>query len=150
MTLEQPKAFKQHFARGEQSLSNSPDNSQAITVYDYTAGRCCLYRIVMTLANSTLRGPQADTLLLVDIPSTRGSHTWTLTSNGLLGTYTAPIPPFHFHSAWQDPAQPMWTTRTSSLLLRSSTAHLLLCPCSHSTGRHPQCSSGWPPRCTPS
>ena len=23
--------------------------------------------------------------------------------------YTAPIPPFHFHSAWQDPAQPMWT-----------------------------------------
>ena len=27
-----------------------------------------------------------------------------LTPNGLLGTHTAPIPPFHFHSAWQDPA----------------------------------------------
>ena len=34
------------------------------------------------LAHSILRGPQADTLLLVDIPSTRGSHTWTLTPNG--------------------------------------------------------------------
>ena len=41
-------------------------------------------------------------------------------------------------------------SRTSSLLFRSSTAHLLLRPCSHSTGGHPQCSSGWPPRCTPS
>ena len=30
-------------------------------------------------------------------------------SYGLLGTYIAPIPPTHFHSAWQDPAQPMWT-----------------------------------------
>ena len=45
--LDTIKAFKQHFARGEHSLSNSPDDSQAITVYDYTAGRCCLYRIVM-------------------------------------------------------------------------------------------------------
>ena len=27
---------------------------------------------------------------------TRGSHTWTLTPNRLLGTFTAPIPPFHF------------------------------------------------------
>ena len=70
---------------------------------------CDPQAIADALANSTLRGPQADTLLLVDIPSTRGSHTWTLTPNGLLGTYTAPIPPFHFHSAWQDPAQPMWT-----------------------------------------
>ena len=70
---------------------------------------CDQQTIADALANSTLRGPQADTLLLVDIPSTRGSHTWTLTPNGLLGTYTAPIPPFHFHSAWQDPAQPMWT-----------------------------------------
>ena len=59
---------------------------------------CDPHAIADVLANSTLRGPQADTLLLVDIPSTRGSH-----------TYTAPIPPFHFHSAWQDPAQPMWT-----------------------------------------
>ena len=59
------------------------------------------------LAHSTLRGPQADTL--VDIPSTRGSHTWTLTPNGLLGTPNAPIPSFHFHSAWQNPTQPMWT-----------------------------------------
>ena len=58
---------------------------------------------------ATLRGPEADTILLVDVPSTRGSHTWTLTPNGLLGTYTAPIPSFHFHSAWQDPAQPLWT-----------------------------------------
>ena len=32
-------------------------------------------------------------------PSTQGSHTWTLTHNGLLGTYTAPIPSFRFHSA---------------------------------------------------
>eukprot|EP00434_Breviolum_minutum_P037976 symbB.v1.2.033674.t1/scaffold4216.1/size42974/5 len=68
---------------------------------------CDPQAIADALAHSTLRGPQADTLLLVDIPSTRGSHTWTLTCNGLLGTYTAPIPPFHFHSAWQDPAQ--WT-----------------------------------------
>ena len=47
LTLVQPKAFKQHFARWEHSLSNSPDDSQVMTVYDYTAGRCCLYRIVM-------------------------------------------------------------------------------------------------------
>ena len=65
--------------------------------------------IADVLANSTLRGPQADTLLLVDIPSTRGSHTWTLTPNNLLSTHNAPIPSFHFHSAWQHPAQPMWT-----------------------------------------
>ena len=70
---------------------------------------CDPQAIADVLANSTLRGPQADTLLLVDIPSTRGSHTSTLTPNGLLGTYTAPIPPFHFHSAWQHPTQPMWT-----------------------------------------
>ena len=70
---------------------------------------CDSQSIADALAHSTLRGPQADTLLLVDIPSTRGSHTWTLTPNGLLGTHTAPIPPFHFHSAWQDPARPMWT-----------------------------------------
>ena len=56
---------------------------------------CDQQAIADTLAHSTLLGPQADTLLLVDIPSTRGSHTWTLTPNGLLGTYTAPIPPFH-------------------------------------------------------
>ena len=56
--------------------------------------------IADVLANSTLRGPQADTLLLVDIPSTRGSHTWS---------HNAPIPPFHFHSAWQHPSKPMWT-----------------------------------------
>ena len=80
---------------------------------------CDPQAIADALANSTLRGPQADTLLLVDIPSTRGSHTWTLTPNGLLGTYTAPIPPFHFHSAWQDPAQAMWNNperhRSSSI-----------------------------------
>ena len=70
---------------------------------------CDSQSIAHALAHSTLRGPQADTLLLVDIPSTRGSHTWTLTPNGLLGTHIAPIPPFHFHSAWQDPARPMWT-----------------------------------------
>ena len=57
---------------------------------------CDPQAIADALANSTPRGPQADTLLLVDIPSTRGSHTWTLTPNGLLGTYTAPIPPFSF------------------------------------------------------
>ena len=80
---------------------------------------CDPQAIADALANSTLRGPQADTLLLVDIPSTRSSHTWTLTPNGLLGTYTAPIPPFHFHSAWQDPAQAMWNNperhRSSSI-----------------------------------
>ena len=38
---------------------------------------CDPQAIADALANSTLRGPQADTLLLVDIPSTRGSHTWT-------------------------------------------------------------------------
>ena len=65
--------------------------------------------IADVLANSTLRGPQADTLLLVDIPSTRGSHTWTLTPNHLLGTHNAPIPPLHFHSAWQHSTKPMWT-----------------------------------------
>ena len=70
---------------------------------------CDSQAIADAIAHSPLRGPQADTLLLVDIPSTRGSHTWTLTVNGLLGTYIAPIPPSHFHSAWQDPAQPMWT-----------------------------------------
>ena len=70
---------------------------------------CDSQAIADAIAHSPLRGPQADTLLLVDIPSTRGSHTWTLTANGLLGTYIAPIPPSHFHSAWQDPAQPMWT-----------------------------------------
>ena len=31
LTLVQPKAFKQHFARWEHSLSNSPDDSQVIT-----------------------------------------------------------------------------------------------------------------------
>ena len=70
---------------------------------------CDSQAIADAIAHSPLRGPQADTLLLVDIPSTRGSHTWTLTANGLLGTYIAPIPPSHFHSAWQDSAQPMWT-----------------------------------------
>ena len=70
---------------------------------------CDSQAIADAIAHSPLRGPQADTLLLVDIPSTRGSHTWILTANGLLGTYIAPIPPSHFHSAWQDPAQPMWT-----------------------------------------
>ena len=43
---------------------------------------CDSQSIADALAHSTLRGPQADTLLLVDIPSTRGSHTWTLTPNG--------------------------------------------------------------------
>ena len=56
LTLVQPKAFKQHFARCEHSLSNSPDDSQAITVYDYTAGRCCLYRIVTNWSTHVL-GP---------------------------------------------------------------------------------------------
>ena len=70
---------------------------------------CDQQAIADVLANSTLRGSQADTLLLVDIPSTRGSHTWTLTCNGLLGTHNAPIPSFHFHSAWQHPTKPMWT-----------------------------------------
>ena len=65
--------------------------------------------IADAIAHSPLRGPQADTLLLADISSTRGSHTWTLTANSLLGTYIAPIPPSHFHSAWQDSVQPMWT-----------------------------------------
>ena len=37
------------------------------------------------------------------------SHTSTLTPSGLLGTHNAPIPSFHFHSAWQHPSQPMWT-----------------------------------------
>ena len=45
---------------------------------------CDQQAIADVLANSTVRGPQADTLLLVDIPSTRGSRTWTLTPNGLL------------------------------------------------------------------
>ena len=44
---------------------------------------CDPQAIADALANSTLRGPQADTLLLVDIPSTRGSHTWTLTPRHL-------------------------------------------------------------------
>ena len=44
LTLVQPNAFKQHFARCEHSLSNSPDDSQGKAVYAYTAGRCCLYR----------------------------------------------------------------------------------------------------------
>ena len=70
---------------------------------------CDSQAIADAIAHSPLLGPQADTLLLVDIPSTQGSHTWTLTVNGLLGTYTAPIPPSHFHSAWQDPVQSMWT-----------------------------------------
>ena len=47
LTLVQTKAFKQHLARWELSLSDSPDDSQAMTVYDYTAGRCCLYRILI-------------------------------------------------------------------------------------------------------
>ena len=54
---------------------------------------CDSQAIADAIADSPLRRPQADTLLLVDIPSTRGSHTWTLTVNGLLGTYIAPIPP---------------------------------------------------------
>ena len=57
---------------------------------------CDPHAIADVLAHSTLRGPQADTLLLVDIPSTRGSHTWTLTPNGLLGTFTAPTVGPHF------------------------------------------------------
>ena len=40
--------------------------------------------IADVLANSTLRGPQADTLLLVDIPSTRGSHTSPMASSALI------------------------------------------------------------------
>ena len=79
----------------------------AVKLHSLTS--CDPHAIADVLAHSTLRGPQADTLLLVDIPSTRGSHTWTLTPHGLLGTFTAPIPPFHFHSAQQDPAQPMMT-----------------------------------------
>ena len=47
LTLVQTKAFKQHFARWEHSLSYSPDDSQVMTGYSYTAGRCCLYRILM-------------------------------------------------------------------------------------------------------
>ena len=70
---------------------------------------CNSQAIADAIAHSPLRGPQVDTLLLVDISSTRGSHTWTLTANDLLGTYIAPIPPSHFHSAWQDPVQPIWT-----------------------------------------
>eukprot|EP00434_Breviolum_minutum_P021740 symbB.v1.2.019190.t1/scaffold1512.1/size114451/1 len=70
---------------------------------------CDSQAIADAIAHSPLRGPQADTLLLVDIPSTQGSHTWTLTANGLLGTYIASIPPSHFHSAWRNPVQPMWT-----------------------------------------
>ena len=49
LTLGQPKAFRQHFARGEHSLSNSPDEFQAIIGYDHTAGRCCLYRVVVRI-----------------------------------------------------------------------------------------------------
>ena len=79
----------------------------AVKLHSLTS--CDSQSIANALTHSTLRGPQADILLLVDIPSTRGSHTWTLTLNGLLGTHTASIPPFHFHSAWQDPAPPMWT-----------------------------------------
>ena len=48
---------------------------------------CDSQAIADAIAHSPLRGPQADTLLLVDIPSTRGSHTWTLTANGLLGLH---------------------------------------------------------------
>ena len=44
LTLVQIKAFKLHLARWEQSFSDSLDDSQAMIVYDYTAGRCCLYR----------------------------------------------------------------------------------------------------------
>ena len=64
---------------------------------------CDQQAIADVLTHSTLRGPQADTLLLVDIPSARGSHTWTLS------THNALIPSFHFHSAWQHPTQAMWT-----------------------------------------
>ena len=60
---------------------------------------CDTQAIADALAHSTLQERLADTLLLVDIPSTRGSHTWTLTPNGLLATHNAPIPAFHFHSA---------------------------------------------------
>ena len=79
----------------------------AVKLHSLTS--CDPHTIADVLAHSTLRGLQTDTLLLVDVPSTRGSRTWPLTPNGLLGTFTAPIPPFHFHSAWQDPAQPIWT-----------------------------------------
>ena len=68
---------------------------------------CDSQAIADAITHLPLRGPQADTLLLVDISSTRDSHTWILTANSLLGTYIAPIPPSHFHSAWQDPVQPM-------------------------------------------
>ena len=102
-----------------------------------------------TLLNSTLWPPATNrllpmfwqTLLYVGHPHVDLGPEWP----------PPPIPPFHFHSAWQHPAQPMWTNperyRSSS---NSSTAHLLLRPGSHRTGGHPQCSSGWPPRCTPS
>ena len=79
-------------------------DGHAVKLHPLTS--CDPQAIEDALANSTLRGPQADTLLLVAIPSTRSSHTWTLTPIMLS---SAPIPPFHFHSAWQDPAQPMWT-----------------------------------------
>ena len=96
------------------SLSNDMASTQKPAVgtamlSNYILCPPVIHRPLQTLLRTPLRGPQADTLLLVDIPSTRGSHTWTLTVNGLLGTYIAPIPPSHFHSAWQDPAQPMWT-----------------------------------------
>ena len=66
---------------------------------------CDQQAIADVLANSTLHGPQADTLLLVDIPSTRGSHTWTLTPNGLLGTHNAPIPS-SLMKIWQETTSP--------------------------------------------
>ena len=71
----------------------------------HSLSSCDFQAIADAIAHSPLRGPQADILLLVDIHSTRSSHTWT--ANSLVGTHIAPIPPSHFHSAWQDPVQPM-------------------------------------------
>ena len=68
LTLVQTKAFKQHLARWEHSLSNSPDNSQVMTGYGYAAGRCCLYRFpTISLFLGSLLGKQLRGLLLVDI-----------------------------------------------------------------------------------
>ena len=63
LTLVQTKAFKRHCARWEHSLFNSPDDSQAMIVFDYTAGRYCLYCILLNwptpfLVFGTLLGKQ--------------------------------------------------------------------------------------------
>ena len=53
-------------------------NGYAIKLHPLSS--CNSQAIADAIAHSPLRGPQADTLLLVDIPSTRGSHTVDINS----------------------------------------------------------------------